>query len=294
MSLATSPFESLIINTEHPKSPESLAAAPPMRTIVFSSQKGGSGKTTLCGQLAIQAELAGLGPVALIDTDPQGSLSDWWNARTADTPMFVQTDVECLRDTLEELRATGVKLVFIDTQPTVTNVIREIVSCADLVVIPTRPSPHDLRAVGPTLDLVERCGKPVVFAVNSATRRARITGDVAVALSQHGTVAPVTVHNRTDFATSMVDGRAVMELKPDSPSAKEISALWDYLEVRLNRLERPRNEALFGASSTTPAVIAVPEPARVEPTPQETPASIPERTASACFGRRPVATHAGA
>ena len=58
----------------------------PTRTIVFTSQKGGSGKTTLCGQLAVQAEMAGMGPVALIDTDPQGSLSDWWNARGEETP----------------------------------------------------------------------------------------------------------------------------------------------------------------------------------------------------------------
>jgi cellulose biosynthesis protein BcsQ len=45
-----------------------------MHVIVFASQKGGSGKTTLCDQLAIQAERAGAGPVALIDTYPQGSL----------------------------------------------------------------------------------------------------------------------------------------------------------------------------------------------------------------------------
>lgn len=296
MSVAASTTESLIINTDHPKSPAFLAAEAPMRTIVFSSQKGGSGKTTLCGQLAIQAELAGLGPVALIDTDPQGSLADWWNARTADSPMFVQTDVECLRDTLEELRTTGVKLVFIDTQPTVTDVIREIVSCADLVVIPTRPSPHDLRAVGPTLDLVERCGKPVVFAINSATRRARITGDVAVALSQHGTVAPVTVHNRTDFATSMIDGRAVMELKPDSPSSKEIGALWDYLEARLNRIETPRTETLFGVgtNATIAPVIANANPVVevVDTTVQNV--AKPEPRRNPCFGRRPVAAQVGA
>ena len=74
------------------------------RTIVFSSQKGGSGKTTLCGQLAVQAELSGRGPVALIDTDPQGSLADWWNARGEETPLFVRTTVENLYDTIDELQ----------------------------------------------------------------------------------------------------------------------------------------------------------------------------------------------
>jgi Mrp family chromosome partitioning ATPase len=51
--------------------------------LVLSSQKGGTGKTTLSGHLAVEAQNAGVGPVALIDADPQGSLSHWWNARKA-------------------------------------------------------------------------------------------------------------------------------------------------------------------------------------------------------------------
>ena len=216
---------------------DALADAP-MKVIVFSSQKGGSGKTTLCGQLAVQAELTGAGPVAVVDTDPQGSLSQWWNARESDTPLFLKTQVEYLRNDLEQLRRQGIKLVFVDTPPAVTSIIGRIVGFADLVVIPARPSPHDLRAVGATLDIVEGQGKPLVFAVNAATPRAQITSDAAVALSQHGTVAPVTIHQRTDFATSMVQGRTVMEDKPDSRSAREIIELWKYLASRLGRTDR--------------------------------------------------------
>ena len=84
--------------------------------------------------------------------------------------------------------------------------IQSVISVAELIVVPTRPSPHDLRAVGATVDLCERSGKPLLFVVNAATPKARITGEAAVALSQHGTVAPVTLHQRTDFAASMIDG----------------------------------------------------------------------------------------
>ncbi len=61
-----------------------------MRVLALASQKGGSGKTTLSGHLAVQAQLAGAGPVVLIDIDPQGSLADWWNERETDLPAFAQ------------------------------------------------------------------------------------------------------------------------------------------------------------------------------------------------------------
>ena len=110
--------------------------------------------------------------------------------------------------------------------------------------MPTRPSPHDLRAVGPTVDIVQMQGKPLVFVVNSATARARITGETAVALSQHGTVAPVTLHHRVDFAASMIDGRTVGEVNESSRSSEEVATLWRYFEDRLMRLRGDKLEIM--------------------------------------------------
>jgi chromosome partitioning protein len=207
-----------------------------MHIIVLASQKGGSGKTTLSGHLAVEAEKSGAGPVALIDTDPQASLSHWWNARAASAPAFARISVEELEDGLDHLRQSGFRLAIIDTPPAITHSISEVVSHADLVLIPARPSPHDLRAVGATIDIAERHGKPLVFVMNAATARARITGEAAVALSQHGTVAPVTLHHRVDFAASMVDGKTIGEIDPKSRSAQEIGELWAYVAGRLARL----------------------------------------------------------
>lgn len=209
-----------------------------MHTIVIASQKGGSGKTTLSGHLAVEACRAGVGPVSLIDTDPQGSLAQWWNARIAQEPHFVKAGGFDLGDTLAELDRAGFRLAVIDTPPAITQSISQVVAHADLVIVPTRPSPHDLRAVGLTVDIVERHGKPLIFVVNAANARARITGESAVALSQHGTVAPVILHHRVDFAASMVDGRTVTEIVPDAPSAREVSALWLYVQDRLSRIVR--------------------------------------------------------
>ncbi len=207
-----------------------------MYTVVMASQKGGSGKTTLSGHMAVEADRQGAGPVALIDTDPQGSLSHWWNARAKETPLFAKVGLLELGDALKQLREAGIRLAVIDTPPAITAQISQVVQYADLVVVPTRPSPHDLRAVGATVDIAERHGKPLIFVVNGATARARITGEAAVALSQHGTVAPVTIHHRVDFAASMVDGRTVGEVVAKSQSAKEVSDLWVYIQDRLSRL----------------------------------------------------------
>lgn len=207
-----------------------------MQVVALSSQKGGSGKTTLTGHLAVQAALTGNGPVAVIDTDPQGSAAGWGRAREADEPVVFTAASHQLPAAIQRLNQDGYKLVFIDTPPAVTEAISDVVQQADLVLIPTRPSPHDLRAVGATVDIVEAHEKQMVFIVNSATRGARITAEAAVALSQHGTVAPITVHHRVDFAASMIDGRTVMEAAGAARSAKEIKGLWEYVAERLDKV----------------------------------------------------------
>ena len=218
-----------------------------MYTIVAASQKGGSGKTTLSGHLAVEAARAGTGEIALIDTDPQGSLAAWWNARTAPTPRFVKAGLPDLEEALAALDRAGVKIAVIDTPPAITMAIQSVIGVAELIVVPTRPSPHDLRAVGATVDLCERAGKPLIFVVNAATPKAKITSEAAVALSQHGTVAPITLHHRTDYAASMIDGRTVMEVEPDGRSAQEVIALWHYIA---DRLEKNFRRTIFAAPGT--------------------------------------------
>lgn len=236
-----------------------------MRVLAMASQKGGSGKTTLSGHLAVQAQHSGAGPVVLIDIDPQGSLADWWNEREDDMPAFAQTTVARLASDLEILRQQGFKLAVLDTPPAITMAIQSVIQVAELIVIPTRPSPHDLRAVGATVDLCERAGKPLIFIVNAATPKAKITYEAAVALSQHGTVAPVTCHHRTDFAASMIDGRTVMEIDPNGKSAQEVAELWSYIS---DRLEKNFRRTVFSG----PGVSA--------------PGRVAQRPAAGGFGRR--------
>jgi chromosome partitioning protein len=204
-----------------------------MQIIAIASQKGGSGKTTIAGHLAVAAQDAGAGPVVLIDIDPQGSLTDWWNLRQTTTPLFARANASRLAAGIDKIRELGVKLLIIDTPPAITGTIFDAIGLADFVLIPARPSPHDLRAAGATVEIVERLRKPMAFVVNAATPRAKITAEAIEALAQHGALAPVILHHRTGFAASMIDGRTVMEIAGDERSADEIHRLWDYVARRL-------------------------------------------------------------
>ena len=204
-----------------------------MKVLALASQKGGVGKTTLSGHLAVEAERVGFGRVALVDTDPQHSLKDWWDVRKAETPILVHVVLSAFPAALVQLKAEGIDLVIVDTPPAITESIRAVVRSADLVLIPTRPSPHDLRAVGATVDVVEGENRRMIFVINGAANRARITAQAATALSQHGAVAPVIIIQRTDFASSMTDGRTVTEIDPAGKSAAEIEALWTYVSKHL-------------------------------------------------------------
>ena len=182
--------------------------------------------------------MVGQGPVVLIDTDPQGSLSEWWDARKDEyqpnegTLALAATKLNDLPARLAELRRNGAAVVIIDTPPAITSSIMEAITIADLVVIPARPSPHDLRAIGATMKLTQMTGKPFLFVVNGATPRANITTQAVTALSEHGQVAPVILHLRTDFAASMIDGRTVMETTATGRSAQEIGELWECVSAQ--------------------------------------------------------------
>ena len=101
------------------------------------------------------------------------------------------------------------------------------------MVLPGRPS-----RVGVVVEMAEVLGKPFGFVVNGATPRTTIALQAVQALAQHGPVAPVILHQRIDFAGSMVDGRTVGEINPQSRSAQEITELWQYVYTLIRKCRR--------------------------------------------------------
>jgi chromosome partitioning protein len=214
-----------------------------MQTIVLASRKGGAGKTTLAVHLAVEADRAGAGPVVLIDADPMEGTAAWFgDRRITSGPQLIDVSRVGLKAALQAAKRGGVRLVIIDTPPAATGAVKAVIDECDLAIIPVVPSPNDLRAIGETLDMVQGSDRPLLFVLNNASAKAKLTGQASRVLSRHGPVAEVVVCSRQDYRSAMIDGRAAFEVKPNSLAAREITELWIDVASRLKEGAKSRGK----------------------------------------------------
>jgi chromosome partitioning protein len=197
-----------------------------MHIIVINSQKGGSGKTMLCKHLAVEAERAGDGPIFLIDTDPQGSLSAWHAKREANHPVLADVPFEGIAKGLEVLRHHGAEYCIIDTASGRLDIASDLFKLANLVIFPLQDSEDDLTAAPVTIQNLKQAGAPFVFVLTRVKPNTLITAQAAAVLSRHGQVADTFIGDRTGYKSRWEKGQTVTEAEPKGPAAKEVAALW--------------------------------------------------------------------
>ena len=195
------------------------------QVITVAQQKGGSGKTTLAANLAVAFAAEGL-RVAVLDTDPQGSLGRWFMARRESGREEIEFSTasawgvayEC-----EKLRR-GADVVIIDTPPKVDADLRPALREADLVLVPVASSHVDLWALDGVLDLIAREGRRAVIVLNQARAGTRLTAEVAEAAEGKAAVAMARLGQRVGYAESLGKGLGVQEMGR-SPARDEVLAL---------------------------------------------------------------------
>lgn len=202
-----------------------------MKTCLITSQKGGSGKTTLTAHLSVEIERADGARVYLLDTDKQGSLSTWHARREKDTPARADIPFSKIREGLGKLK-TVADYCLIDSSPTINDQTETLIALSDLIIVPVRPSPTDLWSVGETVARVKKAGKPFLFVINQAKGQANITAQAVAALSKHGPVAQTFIADRVVYASAMTGGNTAPEVGR-GPARQELADLWTELKALL-------------------------------------------------------------
>lgn len=202
------------------------------KIIAIAQQKGGVGKTTLAANLGVAFGLNGK-RVAFLDTDPQGSLGQWFMARAdLDEKKIHLKDLGFRTASAWGARyeanniARDYDVVIIDTPPKMGIDGRPSIEVSDLVIIPITPSQLDLWASAPTFDLVDVEKKPSIMVLNRASSQTKLTGKILEDVQKTGRkIAKSTIGNRVDFADTMGRGRSVLEKRKTKPAATEIMNL---------------------------------------------------------------------
>ena len=233
-----------------------------MQTIVLTTQKGGSGKSTLSISLALAAIRAGHN-VRLIETDPQGTVSNWKRRRPYASPIvepiYAARDVE---QRLQLIARDGVTVTIVDTAGGETAATNSAIRYADLCLIPTRPSIADIEATAATLSVIRAWRKPFAYVLNQTPIRgaARLAGaenalSDEAALDIVDIVASPLIMMRNDHQDALSAGLAVCEFAPGGKSAEEIRSLWQWIEARTGNAVAPADEPVAEEFAEIPAII---------------------------------------
>jgi chromosome partitioning protein len=203
-----------------------------MKLISFVTQKGGSGKTTLCINYAVAAAGVRKRRVVIFDMDNQASAENWYQEREADTPQLVTVTAAELPKAIE-IAAKQFDFVFIDTpgrdEPAQASAIMQ----SDFCIIPCRPSPTDLQATPATVATVKRLNKPFAFVLTQTPARSFRIAEASAALGRMGGVCPVPIVSRNAYQDAQGLGLGVIEYEPNGRAAEETAKAWKWLSAKL-------------------------------------------------------------
>ena len=208
------------------------------KVITISQQKGGTGKTTLAVHLAIAfIKYHGL-KVAIIDTDPQGSLGKWFMIReerkvSNENLTFKTASLWGAQYESKTLKNDH-DVVIIDTPPKIESDARPSIEAADLVLIPMAASHVDFWATGAIVDIAKKANKKILVQINRSSQRSKLinkTNDFIKSLDLSST--KTIIGNRQIYTSSMGEGKTAVEKQKKGSAVEEIKNLSEQILLEL-------------------------------------------------------------
>ena len=200
------------------------------KVISLANQKGGSGKTTLCVNLAVLWSNSDY-KIAIIDADKQRSLTHWYDSRKkyygdTDTGISIFTyNSEDHSEMLKDLKKQF-DIILIDSPPSISMDSITIVRNSNYVIVPVQPSPLDILATIPFLDLVKKEKKSSKVVLNRILARAKLTEAMTLRLRYSGAkILRTKISSKVLYAETFNVGRGVIDISVVSPASKEIIKL---------------------------------------------------------------------
>ncbi|NCY24189.1 MAG: ParA family protein [Alphaproteobacteria bacterium] len=195
--------------------------------IAIAQQKGGAGKSTVAANLAATLA-AGRQKIALLDTDPQASLSRWAALREGREGVaaisFEAPSGWRVTGAIERLKRDH-DVVIMDTAPHADTDSKVAIRAADLVIIPMQPAGPDLWASEATLKLAAAEKKPARILLNRVPAQGRLKDVIMAELAARKLeLLGPGLGNRTAYATAFMQGLGVSEAAARSAAAEEIAA----------------------------------------------------------------------
>lgn len=205
------------------------------QVITLAQQKGGAGKTTVLAHLAAAYAEAGR-KVALVDLDPQRSLTRWAELRNdPDIEVIESKDYRAGSDVKSARRSHDIVLV--DCPGTASSLLESVIRESDLVIAPCQPSVMDVWALEPLVATATRLKRPLRILLNRMPPRLGGLDEVLGALGDARALLLATQFgNRNGFSRAMLTGRTAQELSARSTAAAEIYGLRAELGALLKRL----------------------------------------------------------
>ena len=200
------------------------------KIISFSNQKGGSGKTTLAANIAVLWSNSGY-KVAIIDADAQKSLTYWYDARKkyyGNDDAGIDVYPYSISTIIEDVKTIKRKynFIIIDSPPSITYDTIQVLRSVDRVFVPVQPSPVDLLATIPFLNLVRQERKKSTIILNRVLPRANLTEAMILRLRYAGgKIARSRISSKVIFAETYSVGRGVIDISINSDASKEIIKL---------------------------------------------------------------------